>query len=119
MEVVLGGGREVDGVKAEVREAGEPVEPVEEAEQEEPDALFVETSSKDTADLVKNAPFPTVYRTRMGRKLQSNLAKDLQTPLNNSSRGRTIIHGRGSLRLRRREKISKQLWRCGMARLEY
>lgn len=43
---IPGGKGEVDGMEAEVREAGE------EAEQEEPDELFVETSSKeDIADL--------------------------------------------------------------------
>jgi hypothetical protein len=60
---------EVDGVGAAV---GEAAEAAEEAEQEEPDALFVETSSKDTAVLVQHAPFPTIYRTRMNTKLQAN-----------------------------------------------
>jgi len=65
----LGGRGEVDRVKAEVREAGEAVGAGEEAEQEEPDELFVETSSKDIAGLAKNAPFPTIYRTRISKKL--------------------------------------------------
>jgi hypothetical protein len=54
----------------------EEVEGVEEAEEEEADALFVETSSEDTAGLVQNALFPTIYRTRMSTNSQSNPAKD-------------------------------------------
>jgi hypothetical protein len=62
IEVVLGEEEEVEGV--------------EEAEEEEADALFVETFSEDTAGLVQNALFPTIYRTRMSTNLQSNPAKD-------------------------------------------
>jgi hypothetical protein len=64
---------EVDGVGAAV---GEAAEAAEEAEQEEPDTLFIETSSKDTAVLVQHAPFPTIYRTRINTKLQTNLTED-------------------------------------------
>ena len=72
MEVVFGEEEEVDGVEAEAA-----VEVVEEAEQEEADVLFVETSNKeDAAGLVQNAPFPTIYRTRISTNLQSNPAKD-------------------------------------------
>ena len=57
MEIVLGEGEEVGGVGAEV---GGAVEVPEEAEQEELDALFVETSSKDTVGLGQHAPYPTI-----------------------------------------------------------
>jgi hypothetical protein len=65
IELVLGEEEEVEGVEAE-----------EKAEEEEVDALFVETSSEDTAGLVQNALFPTIYQTRMSMNLQSNPVKD-------------------------------------------
>jgi hypothetical protein len=94
MEVVLGEEVEVDGMDVEAEVEAE-------TEQEEADVLSVETSSKeDAAGLVQDVPFPTIYRTRTRTNLHRNPAKGWQTPLSNNTRERTIIHGRGSSRLR-------------------
>jgi hypothetical protein len=98
VEVVLEEGEEVAGVEAEAVEA---VEEAEEAEQEEAEALFVETSSEEVAGLVQNAPSPTIYRSRMSAVPHSNPAKGWQSRLRNNLQEMIIIHGRGSLRLRR------------------
>lgn len=50
--------KDIIGVEADAIEA------VEEAEQEEEVVLFDGTSSKEAADLVQNAPSPTIYRSR-------------------------------------------------------
>jgi hypothetical protein len=86
MEVILGKEKEVGGVEADVAEAG-GAGAGEVAEEGEQNVLFVETSSKGTAGLVQNVPFPTIYRTRMSTNLQRNLAKDWQTPLSNNEGG--------------------------------
>ena len=94
MEVVLGEEEEVDGVQVEAEAEAE-------AEQEEADVLSVEISSKeDAAGLVQDVPFPTICRIRTSTNLHCNPAKGWQTPLSNNTRERTIIHGRGSSRLR-------------------
>ncbi len=62
----MGEEEEVEGVE----------EAEEEVEEEEADALFVETSSEDTAGLVQNALFPMIYQTQMSTNLQSNPTND-------------------------------------------
>ena len=113
MEVLLGEDEEINGVEAEAAEA------VEEAVQEEAEALFVETSSEEAAGLVQNAPSPTIYPSRMNPDPHSNPVKGWQTRLSNNLREWTVIHGKGSSRLRRRETISGRLSCCGMARSQY